>query len=90
MAIYIHAPVSASVDGMNPAGCVTAGRAKMPAPTVVPATRTIAFLGDLDLDLEPKTREIEMNFPNDAIHLHVIEYLYIYVCVIIYVCVNGI
>lgn len=45
VAIYIHAPVNATVDGTKPAGCVTAGSAKMPAPTVVPATSTIAFLG---------------------------------------------
>ena len=44
MAMYIQAPVSATVDGTKPAAWVTLGSARMPAPTVVPATKTMAFL----------------------------------------------
>jgi hypothetical protein len=40
--IYAHTMMMVIVDATNPEGWVSAGRARMPAPTVVPATRKIA------------------------------------------------
>lgn len=40
--LKMQQPVRATEEAVKPAGCVTAGRAKMPAPTAVPATRDAA------------------------------------------------
>ena len=38
--MYSQHPTIAADDGTNPAACVSAGRARIPAPTVVPPTWT--------------------------------------------------
>ena len=40
--MYAHAPTSAAADGAKPAASVLAGRARTPAPIVVPATSAVA------------------------------------------------
>ena len=39
---YPAPPVRATAEALNPAGAVVAGSARIPAPTVVPATRVMA------------------------------------------------
>ena len=45
----IHEPINATDDGMNPDSIATEGSAKMPAPTVVPATKDIALNNSLSI-----------------------------------------
>mmetsp|Transcript_43595 Transcript_43595/g.79423 ORF Transcript_43595/g.79423 Transcript_43595/m.79423 type:complete len:275 (+) Transcript_43595:718-1542(+) len=69
VAMYTQQKKRTTVEGMKPACCVTAGKARTPAPTVVPAMRTMALStdGSLYSTFAPATTSSQLTVENNRL-----------------------